>query len=102
MAAKLIQSLRQNSLVEFVKETQKILDAELAQQIQEVEAVVFKTKPVNEGFSKKHFELAAATLKDIPDKNKRKQLADEHAKTFKAANPLFSRSKFFRAAGLAD
>lgn len=102
MASKLVQYLRQNSLVEFVKETQRILDAELAQQIQEVEDVVFKNPSVNEGFSRKHFELAASTLADIPDKNKRKKMAEEHAKVFKAANPRFDRAKFFRASGLSD
>ena len=103
MTAKLVGPLRRNALVDFVKEAQRLLDAEHTQKIQETEAVLFKNRPqdvVTEVFSRKHFELAAATLKEIPDRTKRKQMADDHAKVFAKSNPRFDRAKFFQAAGL--
>lgn len=105
MTAKLADHLRRNKLNDFVTEAQAILNAEAAQQVAEVEAVLFKkkeapTEQLSEALSRKHFQLAADTLKDIPDQKKRKEMAEHHATVFAKANPRFDRSKFFAAAGV--
>ncbi len=53
-----------------------------------------------EGVTRKHFQLVADTLKEVENKDKRRELAEHHAKVFAAANERFDKGKFFKAAGL--
>lgn len=100
--AKLIQHIKNESLVDFVKEAQEILDAQYAQQVQELEDLLMKgTDLVSEALTRKHFELAASAIR-AADKKKRKALASHHAEVFAKANPRFDKAKFFKAAGVDD
>jgi hypothetical protein len=50
-----------------------------------------------ESVSRKHFQMVADTLKNIPDEGKRREMAFMHAKSFAKMNPNFSHEKFFKA-----
>lgn len=102
--AKLIQHIKNESLVDFVKEAQDILDAQYAQQVQELEELLMKgtSDLVSEAsMTRKHFELAASAIK-AADPKKRKALAQHHAEVFAKANPRFDKAKFFKASGVND
>ena len=57
---------------------------------------------MNEAASRKDFRMVADLLKNIPDDNKRKELAQHHADIFKQQNPRFSHAKFYAAAGVNE
>lgn len=59
-----------------------------------------KESNLKEAASRKDFRQVADIIKQIPDLNKRKELADHHAEIFKQQNPRFSREKFMRYIGL--
>lgn len=52
------------------------------------------------GPTRKHFQQVADLIKEIPDAAKRKELAQHHAGIFKAQNPRFDHSRFYKAAGV--
>lgn len=54
------------------------------------------------GPTRKHFQQVADLLKNIPDIEKRKELAKHHAGVFKSQNPRFDHARFYKAAGIDD
>jgi hypothetical protein len=111
MAQKFIQHIKNKSYIDFVKETQAILDAQHEKQVQEFIEVLLRngslvndseTTEVHEALTRKHFKLAADSVKSIEDKQKRKELAQHHADIFTKSNPRFDRKKFMQAAGVEE
>lgn len=111
MARKFIQHIKNESLVDFVKEAQEILDAEYEKQLREYTDILLrsgylvkepKTEDLTEGLTRKHFKMAADAVKAIEDKKKRKEMAEHHAEIFAKSNPRFDRSRFMQAAGVDE
>jgi hypothetical protein len=63
---------------------------------------VYEDADLDEAVSRKDFRMVADLLKNIPDKEKRKELAHHHASIFKQQNPRFKHDVFFKAAGLDE
>lgn len=55
---------------------------------------------LEEAVSRKDFKQVAGIIKEIPDAEKRKELAQHHAEIFANQNPRFDRSRFYAAAGV--
>ena len=53
---------------------------------------------LNEGMTRKHFQMVADLIKGHKDPKKRSELAHHHAAIFKADNPRFDHDRFFKAA----
>lgn len=60
----------------------------------------FDKQSIKETVSRKTFRQVADLIKQIPDVNKRRELADHHCEIFKQQNPRFSREKFMSYIGL--
>ena len=54
------------------------------------------------GPTKKHFKMAAETIKSIEDDDKRREHASSHADTYQKQNPRFSRDKFMQACNVKE
>ena len=57
---------------------------------------------INEAATRKDFRMVADLIKNIPDKEKRKELAHHHAGIFKQQNPRFKHDVFCKACGLDE
>jgi hypothetical protein len=57
---------------------------------------------INEAATRKDFRMVADLIKNIPDKEKRKELAHHHASIFKQQNPRFKHDVFCKACGLDE
>jgi hypothetical protein len=57
---------------------------------------------LDEGVTKKHFKMAADSIKAISDPEKRKEHANMHADLYAKQNPRFDRAKFMKAAGVNE
>jgi len=57
---------------------------------------------VEGGPTRKHFQQVADLIKEIPDEQKRKELAQHHAGIFKSQNPRFDHARFYKAAGVNE
>lgn len=55
---------------------------------------------LEEAASRKDFRQVAELIKEIPDENKRRELAQHHCEIFKQQNPRFSTEKFMNYIGL--
>lgn len=55
-----------------------------------------------EGTTRKHFQMAANTIKQISDLAARKKEAESYANFFKKDNPRFNKEKFMSACGVED
>ena len=55
---------------------------------------------LDEAVSKKDFQKVADLLKEIPDENRRAELAKHHVDIFKTQNPRFDQAKFYAASGV--
>lgn len=112
MTQKFVQNIRNEDLMDFVKEAKDILDAEYEKQIREYVDLLIKTgaiveeeneQTLTEGrLTRKHFQLAADSVKSIEDKKKRKEMASHHAEIFAKSNPRFDRQRFMKAAGVDE
>jgi hypothetical protein len=112
MTRKFVQNIRNQDLMDFVKEAKDILDAEYERHIREYVELLIKTgqlvkedneQTLAEGkMTRKHFQLAADSIKHIEDKAKRKEMASHHAEIFAKSNPRFDRQRFMQAAGVED
>jgi hypothetical protein len=98
--------------MDFVKEAKDVLDAQHENAIREYVELLIKTGAVvqeenqqtlTEGrLTRKHFKLAADSVKAIEDKEKRKEMAKHHAAIFSKSNPRFDRQRFMQAAGVDE
>jgi hypothetical protein len=112
MTRKFVQNIKNEDLMDFVKEAKDILDAQYEKQIREYVELLIKTgvlvKEQNEELlaegrlTRKHFQLAADSIKAISDTKKRAEMAQHHADVFSKSNPRFDRQRFFQAAGVED
>jgi hypothetical protein len=57
---------------------------------------------ITEAATRKDFRQVAELLKNVENKDKRKELAKHHAEIFKKQNPRFSTEKFYAAADVVD
>jgi len=57
---------------------------------------------LEEGPTRKDFQMVADLLKNIEDEDKKKELANHHADTFAKQNPRFDRTRFLSAVGLNE
>ena len=57
---------------------------------------------LDEAATRKDFRMVADLIKNIPDKEKRKELAHHHAGIFKQQNPRFKHDVFCKACGLDE
>jgi uncharacterized Zn-binding protein involved in type VI secretion len=57
---------------------------------------------INEAATRKDFRMVADLIKNIPDAEKRKELAHHHAEIFKKQNPRFKHDVFCKACGLDE
>jgi hypothetical protein len=55
---------------------------------------------IGEAMTRKHFQMAADTIKQIEDPKKRKEHAEMHAITFAKSNPRFDHHRFYKACGV--
>jgi len=59
----------------------------------------FEEVDLEEAVSRKHFQMVADTLKEIPDMKKRQEMANHHAAIFAKQNPRFDHGRFHAASG---
>jgi hypothetical protein len=115
MTRKFVDHIKNEAYVDFVKEAKAILDAEHEKQVREYTELLLRTghltpgtnkqdteKQLEEALTRKHFKMAADSLKSIEDKQKRKEMAAHHAEIFAKSNPRFNRAKFMQAADVED
>ena len=57
---------------------------------------------LEEGPTRKDFQMVADLLKNIEDEDKKKELANHHADTFAKQNPRFDKARFLSAVGLNE
>ena len=57
---------------------------------------------LEEGPTRKDFQMVADLLKNIEDEDKKKELANHHADMFAKQNPRFDKSRFLSAVGLNE
>jgi hypothetical protein len=57
---------------------------------------------IDEAATRKDFRMVADLIKNIPDKEKRKELAHHHAGIFKQQNPRFKHDVFCKACGVDE
>ena len=57
---------------------------------------------LEEGPTRKDFQMVADLLKNIEDENKKVELANHHADTFAKQNPRFDKERFLSAVGLNE
>lgn len=112
MARKFIEHIKKESYVDFVKEVQSLLDAEHEKQVREHTEMLLRSGALvrqaqkdsqelsEASLTRKHFKMAADSVKAIEDKNKRREMAAHHAAIFAKANPNFDRARFMAAAGV--
>lgn len=114
MTRKFVEYVKNEAYVDFVKEAKEILDAEHEKQVREYTELLLKNSSlvrdekrseesrIEEALTRKHFKMAADSLKSIEDKQKRKEMAAHHAEIFSKSNPRFDRAKFMQAADVED
>ena len=61
-----------------------------------------KCQPLDEAATRKDFRMVADLIKQIPDTNKRKELAHHHSDIFKQQNPRFKHDVFCKACGVDE
>ena len=98
--------------MDFVKESKEILDTQYEKQIREYVDILIRTgelveeqneETITEGrLTRKHFKVAADSIKAIEDTKKRAEMANHHADIFAKSNSRFDRKRFFQAAGVED
>ena len=66
------------------------------------ESVGCSMEELDEAATRKDFRMVADLIKNIPDYEKRKELAQHHANIFKQQNPRFKQDVFCKACGLEE
>jgi len=97
----LISTLSENGHSDVVDDifTQIMLN-KITDRLEEMKSSVMESiLTIDEAVSRKDFQLAADTIKQIPDLDDRQKAANLHAQIFAKSNPRFNHALFHAAAG---
>ena len=82
-----------------VSEEEKFTDLPLNEEEEISQWIHEEVEDIVEAMTKKHFQMVADMLKEIPDMDKRQQLANHHSRVFAMSNPRYKKELFHKAAG---